>query len=199
MTSDAARRQLDRERALIHTGCKTLGMSEDDRREMYWSVAGVRSFNELDRRGRARVIEHLRSRGFEPKTPRAGRKPNNFERMPMYVTKVEALLADMGLSWQYAESIAWRISGGRGRRQERPGTEKLEWFRGNDNWRALIAALHVEQEKRGLLASLDELLQGRGMTRDELARQCGFRGDAWTRKRAVLRRLIKSLLPPGIV
>lgn len=199
MTSDAARRQLDRDRALIHTGCKTLGMSEDDRREMYWSVAGVRSFNDLDRRGRARVIEHLRRRGFEPLAPpRAGRKPNNFERMPQYVTKVEALLSDMGLSWQYAESIAWRISGGRGRRQERPGTEKLEWFRGNDNWRALIAALHVEQEKRGLLASLDELLREHKMSRAALAQQFALRAG-WERNRAVLRRLIKSLLPPGIV
>lgn len=54
--------------ALIHLAKKQLGMDEDAYRQMLRSVAGASSAAELDSDGLDRVMEHLRSCGFE-KTP----------------------------------------------------------------------------------------------------------------------------------
>ena len=62
----------------------------------------------------------------------------------------------MGLSWAYAESIAWRQTGGKGERPNRqPGVKRLEWLKTDAQFRALIAALTREQQKRRQRAQRD--------------------------------------------
>ena len=142
--------------AKIHLARKALGLDEDDYRSILRRLCGVDSAKDLDDLGRKRVLEHFRSLGWIPRPPRRrGRRPNTFEREP-YLHKVEALLADMGLSWAYAESIAWRQTGGKGERPNRqPGVKRLEWLKTDAQFRALIAALTREQQKRRQRAQRD--------------------------------------------
>jgi hypothetical protein len=102
----------------------------------------------------------------------------------------------MGLSWAYADGIARNITGGKGapERGQDPGVERLAWVRQPRHWVGIIAALHVEQEKRGLLAQVDELLLRLGRSRADVDVMvpADFRGR-WQRSRAWLRRIIDRL------
>jgi len=60
-----ARRRL-RDLALIHLAKGQLGLDDETYRAMLRATAGVDSAGALDPAGRARVLEHLRSRGFRP-------------------------------------------------------------------------------------------------------------------------------------
>lgn len=73
--------------------------------------------------------------------------------MPEMVTKVEALLADMWLSWSYADAIAKQMW----------GIPRTAWARSPKHLQAMIAALHNEQKKRWLLASVEELCEQLGI------------------------------------
>jgi phage gp16-like protein len=60
-----ARRRL-RDLALIHLAKAQLGLDDDTYHAMLRATAGVASAADLNAAGRARVLEHLRSRGFRP-------------------------------------------------------------------------------------------------------------------------------------
>lgn len=55
-----------KELAQIHIAKKELGLSDDDYRTMLWTIARVESAGKLDRYGRRRVLQHLRTRGWKP-------------------------------------------------------------------------------------------------------------------------------------
>lgn len=182
------------ELAKIHLGTKQLGMGVDDYRCMLWTVARVRSAKDLDEHQRHAVIKHLVKCGATFERPKkAGQRPHNYNQLPEYITKVEALLADMGLSWSYADSIARNITGGVGSQDKAPGVEKLAWVKGDRHWRAIIAALSVEQEKRGLLASVDELLQKLGKDRGYPQQLYPQLQNNWERNRRALRAIVEQL------
>lgn len=185
--------------AKLHIAKKQLGMDEETYRAMLLQHGGVRSAKDLSERGLARVMAHLRSCGAEFSAPRRniGKRPHNFNRLPAYVDKVEAQLADMGLSWAYADSIARNITGGHGAPEQGkdPGVERLAWVTQDKHWRAIIAALDVEQEKRQRLASIDALLAELGLGRDyvESIVDGHPRAHTWTRYRPLLSAILKHL------
>lgn len=189
--------------AKIHLAKKQLGMSDDAYRAMLWTAARVRSSSELDEHGRRSVIEHLRKCGAKFARPKkAGKRPHNYNQLPEYITKVEALLADMGLSWAYADTIARNITGGKGapERGSDPGVEKLAWVKGDKHWRAIIAALSVEQEKRGRYESILRLLGELGKDEsyiEELLRRNGRNPKNWHRNRRLMDRIIEHLVAIG--
>ncbi len=93
------------ELAKIHVAKKALGLDDDTYRDMLWTVARVRSAKDLDAAGRAKVLDHLKGRGFKPIVKRGNRpgRPHNInseDRGPL-LSKIEALLADAGRSWAY--------------------------------------------------------------------------------------------------
>lgn len=182
------------ELAKIHLGTKQLGMGVEDYRCMLWTVARVRSAKDLDEHQRHEVIKHLVKCGatFE-RQKKAGRRPHNYNQLPEYITKVEALLADMGLSWAYADTIARNITGGKGSPDKAPGVEKLAWVKGDKHWRAIIAALSVEREKRGLLATVEEQLVRLGKDHDYLKQLFPALPDKWQRNRRWLRIIAATL------
>lgn len=98
------------ELAKIHVAKKALGLDDDTYRAMLWAVARVRSAKDLDAAGRAKVLDHLKARGFKP-APKRGSHPgrphniNSADRGPL-LRKIEALLADSGRPWAYANAIA---------------------------------------------------------------------------------------------
>lgn len=175
--------------AAIHAARRDLGLDEDGYRLMLREVAGVQSAKDLDADGRRKVLDHLRSVGWE-KRPRKRvaqypGTPHNIDREQM-LQKIEAQLTDMGLPWSYADAIA----------KQQTGVERVAWLRKAADLTGVVGALHVEQEKRGLLAGVDELLERAGMTRDQLADEQKLRSN-WTRHRPTLRAMVDRLAPLG--
>lgn len=91
--------------ATIKIMAKHLDMDDATYRAMLKRETGEVSAADLDWKGRKKVIDHLIALGA-PKPPRKG-KPGNFDQ-DVYYAKFEALLADMGASWAYAEAIVVR-------------------------------------------------------------------------------------------
>ncbi|MCK9468180.1 MAG: regulatory protein GemA [Porticoccaceae bacterium] len=184
--------------AKIHIARQQLGMDEETYRAMLQQHGGVRSAKDLNERTLARVLAHLKSCGAKFAPPRrAGKRPHNYDRLPGYVAKVEAMLADMGLSWAYADSIARNITGGKGAPDinKAPGVERLAWVKRSEHWRAIIAALEAEQTKRARLARVDELLGLLGFDRgyvETLLDGCP-RAGKWLRDARLLGAIIEHL------
>lgn len=59
------------ELAKIHIAKKELGLDEDTYRDILWAVCRARSAAELDRAGRARLLNHFRYLGWTPGISRA--------------------------------------------------------------------------------------------------------------------------------
>ncbi|WIX31226.1 regulatory protein GemA [Salinicola sp. JS01] len=166
--------------AQIHVAKAQLGLGDDEYRALLGRVAGVSSAKELTDRNVGAVINELRRLGFKPRAPkRAGRVPNTFNKHEQ-MTKIEAQLADLGAPWEYAQAIA----------KQQFGIERIDWLRTEAQFRAVIAALDVEQEKRALLAAIDTELAARHQTRDQLASQLSLPAR-WQRDRRLMRTLLE--------
>ncbi|WP_241085757.1 phage protein GemA/Gp16 family protein [Candidatus Vondammii sp. HM_W22] len=179
---------------LVHVGAAKLFSDEDDRRNWQKLRTGHSSCSNMSDADLENLVAELRRQKALVKRPprHAGRVPFN---PSSYMTKIEAQLASMGLSWQYAESIAYNITGGKGKKpNSSPGIKRLEWVRKSEHFRAIIAALDVEQEKRGNLAGIDKLLRKLGENRTHIdamlpEHMCG----KWQRNRAWLRHIVEVL------
>ncbi|ANJ73531.1 regulatory protein GemA [Ralstonia insidiosa] len=123
--------------AKIHIARKQLGMDEDTYRAMLQSVGGVQSSKDLDDAGATKVLAHLQRSGFKP-TKQTGRKPRIGGDRARLVGKIEALLADSGKPWAYAEAMAKRMF----------NVDKLEWCDRDQLWR-LTAALQMSANRNG--------------------------------------------------
>jgi phage gp16-like protein len=174
------------QRKAIHFLRRTLGLERDVYEEILQRVAGVRSSTDLDDAGRGAVLDELRRLAGENERERSyPGKPHNFASaaMPETITKIEAQLADMGLTWSYADSIAKRMF----------GIERCTWVRKQDQLAAIVAALHVEQEKRDLGAAVDGLVAELQMTEAELAQLTKNLPATWRRNRRCLKAVIETL------
>lgn len=181
----ASKDQRTKQLAAIHAGKRDLGLDDDAYRLMLHTVAGVDSAADLDAAGRRKVLDHMRKTGWQ-KRPRKRIAehpgvPHTIDHDEM-IQKIGALLADMKLPWSYADSIAKRQT----------GIERLSWVRDRDDLRGIIAALHVEQEKRQLLEQVDRLLAQTGQTRAGIETEFRLRKN-WTRHRPTLRAMVDRL------
>lgn len=180
---------------LLHAGARSAFADEDARRAWQRERTGKDSCKDMSDKQLEALVGELRRKGALHDGPprRAGRVP--FNRSP-YMAKIEAMLAEMGLSWQYAEAIAWRITGGRGLKSGgQPGQQRLEWVRGQKHFDGIIAALEAEQTKRRLMQRITTMLSELGLditAVDEwVAPQ--LRGPKWQRNLKVLRAVVKHL------
>ena len=124
--------------AKIHLAKKELGMDDDTYRAMLQNIAGVQSAKSLDAAGRKAVLQHLRTCGMTFKrssTPRYPGKPHN---MDAQLKKIEALLADMQLSWNYANAMAKRMY----------QVERVAWLNDPKQRQGIITALVRKQKKQ---------------------------------------------------
>ena len=107
--------------AQIHISKAQLGLDDGTYRDMLFAIARVRSAKDLDHAGRAKVLEHMKRCGWKPMPPktkpaagtvRAG-EPHNLhsEARGPQLKKIEALLADAGRPWAYADGMAYRMFG----------------------------------------------------------------------------------------
>lgn len=176
--------------ATIKIATKQLGMDDATYRNMLANVAnGKTSSTELSWAERKAVIDHLVAKGAVIKrSPKRKGAPNTLDRNASY-QKIEALLASMGLPWSYADAIAENITGGKS-----GGIPRLGWVKDGKHLTAIIAALTYEQEKRCLLAQVDELLQAAGRTRADVQAKISpnYKKD-WTRDKRALTWAINSI------
>lgn len=175
--------------AAIHAAKRTLGLDNETYRDLLERVSAtvgpaVRSAGHLNAGQIHAVLEELKRLGGLKPSPKTKGKPANFEQLPEMITKVEALLADMQLPWSYADAIAMR--------QFR--IQRVAWCRKEEQLRAIIAALHVEQEKRELLSGIEQTCQRVGMTLIELEFRYGLnKVKGWQRNRKALKVVGETL------
>lgn len=93
--------------AKVHIGKKDLGLDDDTYRDVLWRVTGKRSCSDMSIAQLQDVVKDMESSGFKPKaTPKHGKKPDVIKRRKNLMSKIEAILADMGLHWNYAHGMA---------------------------------------------------------------------------------------------
>ncbi len=88
------------ELAKIHIAKTDLAMDDATYRDMLWLCARVTSSKDLDHAGRAKVLDHLKSRGWKPKTLKSAAVKVKL------LWKVDQLLKEQNLTQNYAEGIA---------------------------------------------------------------------------------------------
>jgi len=94
--------------AVIHIAKKEVGMSDDEYRDLLGSV-GVESSKDLNTKTFAVVMGHFEKSGFKTKSKTRKRKINNLpEGKKALMSKLEAIILDMGLDWPYVDGMAKR-------------------------------------------------------------------------------------------
>lgn len=119
--------------AMIHIAKKALGLDDETYRSMLFTVARVTSSRELDHAGRIAVLNHMKARGWKNATT----APDVTKAKQALIAKIGALLADMQLSWAYADGIAKQMH----------KREKLQWCKPAE-LRGIIAALVNKQKAK---------------------------------------------------
>lgn len=168
----------------IHIARSQLDMDDDCYRALLRRVAGVESSKDLNTRQVARLMAELEWLGFKPKpSTKSKGKPQNAQQLGPRLDKVEAQLADMGLPWAYADALARQMF----------KVERVAWLKKADQLDAMIAALHVEQEKRGLLGNVEELLKLLGEHDPNWQTDLEGLPKGWERRRPILKSLVETL------
>lgn len=177
--------------AAIHAAKRTLDLDEGAYRDLLERVSATkgkprRSAKDMSPSQLDAVLDEFKRLGGLKPSPKTKGKPANFNSnaMPEMITKVEALLADMKLPWSYADSMAKRQF----------GIERVAWCRTQDQLRSIIAALHVEQEKRQLLGDIEATCKRVGMDLDQLEARYGLgKIKGWRRNRKALKVVGEAL------
>lgn len=125
----------------VHVGKNALAMDDESYRALLQLTTGKTSCSKMNVKQLNAVIDALGQRGFKVvSSPKTKGKPHNFDSraMPLMITKIEALLADMNLPWAYADGIAKQMF----------GIERCTFVRQPKQLKAIIAALHSRQQKQ---------------------------------------------------
>ncbi|BAK76470.1 protein of unknown function [Pseudogulbenkiania sp. NH8B] len=133
----------DRRRAMIgklHVARQQIGMAEEDYRAMLARVGeGKTSSTTLTLPQLDRALAEMKRLGFVPKPPqKAGKRPTPTDERERYMAKVEALLADAGRPWEYADATAKRMY----------QIDKVAWL-DLAQLRSLMVALEIEARRHG--------------------------------------------------
>ena len=123
--------------AKIQIARRQLGMDDATYYSMLQSVAGVTSSKQLNFRGVAKVIAHLRRCGFVDSPAKHGKRPRPPQSREALIGKIEAQLAAAGRPWAYAEAMAKRIC----------KVEKIDWCDAEQLGK-IIAALSYDAKRR---------------------------------------------------
>lgn len=102
--------------AKIHIAKKDLAMDDATYRDVLVRVTGKDSCKKMSLAELKKVVMDMKRLGFTPKqTDQAkqehGRKPTTTEDRQALLSKVEAILADKGLHWNYAHAIGKNMFG----------------------------------------------------------------------------------------
>lgn len=130
------------ELAKIHLAKKQLALDDDEYRAIMLSVTGKQSAADLDWQGRQKLLNHFKKIGFKVKAKAGGRaRPTVGEDRAPRMRKIEALLADSGRSWAYADGLAKKLFASTTK------VERIEFCDG-DHLAKVIAALVIDAKRR---------------------------------------------------
>jgi len=126
--------------AQIHIAKAQLGLSDDEYRAILARTAGVSSAKQLTNRNVGNVLHEFRRLGFVPKpAKKAGRKaPKPPATRQVVMGKVEALLADVGRPWGYADGMARHMF----------KVERVDWL-DDAQLHKLMQALIIDARRHG--------------------------------------------------
>ncbi len=124
--------------AKIHIAKKELGLDDDTYRDVLWRVTGKRSCKNMLIGELEAVVKDMEASGFKPKAAKQyGKKPNVIERRQALMGKIEAMLADMNLSWNYAHGMASSMF----------DIKRLEWLSDNQLYK-VTQALSIHHRRK---------------------------------------------------
>jgi len=127
-------------KAVVHIAKAQTGMSDEEYRDLLWSV-GVESSKDLNNKTFAQVMSGFEDLGFQTTTKT--RPVRNVDNLPetkqQVMSKIEAILLDMGLSWAYVDSIAIK----------RFSVETVQWLEAGDLFKVLqMIVIHQQRKNR---------------------------------------------------
>ncbi len=167
----------------IHIAKQQLGMDDHSYRCVLSRIGGVSSSKDLTTNQASALLKEFERLGWKPKaSTKIKGKPKNFSQLPAQITKIEAQLTDMKLPWSYADSIARQMF----------KVQRVAWLRKPKQLDDIIAALHVEQEKRGLFNQVEHLLDLLGERDPNWRVDLETMPAGWER-RPILRQLVETL------
>lgn len=119
----------------IHIGKKQLGLDDELYRDMLKQVTGKNSCAKMHISELYLVLERLKKSGFKAKG-NIGKRPRPAKNKAALISKVEALLADSELPWNYAHAMAQRMF----------KVEKVDWLEA-EQLHKLVAALNYQAKR----------------------------------------------------
>lgn len=123
--------------AKIHIAKKQLVLDDAIYRDMLWRLTGKRSCKQMSIKELNSVLRDCERLGFKP-IKQHGRKPSVASHRKAILGKIEAILTDLELPWQYAENMAKTMFGGHG---------VIEWLNDEQLYK-LMQALAVYQARK---------------------------------------------------
>ncbi|MFV2030530.1 gp16 family protein [Neisseria sp. S1] len=123
--------------AKIKIAQKQLDMADDAYRAMLVRVAGKNSCSDMTEQELDRVLNEMQRMGFRPLKPSHGTRPHRRSSADAMMRKIEALLADGGLHWNYAHAMAKRMF----------KVDRVEWL-SDGNMHKLVAALQIAANRK---------------------------------------------------
>jgi phage gp16-like protein len=131
-----------RDLSIIHLAKKDLQLTDDEYRDLMLGVTGKTSSAQLDWQGRHKLIEHFKKLGFKVKGTQADRPaPNVGGHRQAQIGKIEALLADAGRPWAYADGLVKKLFASTSK------VERIE-FCDSKHLGKVIAALAIDATRR---------------------------------------------------
>lgn len=121
--------------AKIKIAQASLGLDDATYRALLERVCGKRSCTQMNVRELEAVLAELKSKGFVPKAKH--KRPSSRRSADAMMSKVEALLADNGLPWNYAHGMAKKMF----------GVDRVQWL-SDEHLHKLIAALQIYANRR---------------------------------------------------
>ena len=127
-----------RDLKLIHAARRQMAWTEETYRAILERVTGKASAALLNAKERKAVLDDFARLGWQPKKAKGHRRPGNVRPDgAALVGKIEALLADAGRSWAYADGIARKMF----------GLDSVR-FCDADQLHRIVAALVYDQKRR---------------------------------------------------
>lgn len=126
----------NKKKAVIHVAKAQLGMTDEEYRDLLGSV-GVKSSRDLTARGFDKIMSRMEALGFRTTSTRKRKTRGLPLSKKAIMSKLEAILLDMGLPWKYADSIA----------KKRFGKDAVQWL-DPDELRKVLQMMIYHQKRR---------------------------------------------------
>ena len=123
--------------AKIKIAQKELDMADDAYRAMLVRVTGKDSCAKMTAAELEQVLAQMRRMGFVPARNSRGMRPHRRDSADAMMRKIEALLSEGGLHWNYAHAMARRMF----------GVDQVQWL-SDGHMHKLVAALQIAANRK---------------------------------------------------